>query len=260
MKRSFPDPAARFSETEQRVYAAIAARDGLKAREISRMLGIDRTEINRLLVSSALMRELCYQDREYAWHALIRQKAPHEGLYEFSGWYGTVGEFLAQDENAWLRQLEEGCRRIGRNLNDTRGLIHSFLDCRETMRALFDDLREMASLPTDRWEIVFELRFNRMRRIRIFADVLVITPGKVFSLEFKMKNRIDPEEAEQAVKYIPYLEILFGRGNDIYPALVLTGTSELFTYEPIGKTEYVLPVCSGDMLFNVFNEAMGFLG
>ena len=59
MNRSFPDPAARFSETEQRVYAAIAARDGLKAREISRMLGIDRTEINRLLVSSALMRELC---------------------------------------------------------------------------------------------------------------------------------------------------------------------------------------------------------
>ena len=29
------------------------------------------------------------------------------------------------------------------------------------------ELREMASLPTDRWEIVFELRFNRMRRIRM---------------------------------------------------------------------------------------------
>ena len=99
-----------------------------------------------------------------------------------------------------------------------------------------------------------------MRRIRIYTDVLVITPERVFPLEFKMKDRIEPEEVLQAAKYVPYLEILFGRRNDIYPALVLTGTSELFTYEPIGKTEYVLPVCSGDMLFNVFNEAMGFLG
>ena len=99
-----------------------------------------------------------------------------------------------------------------------------------------------------------------MRRIRIYADVLVITPGRVFPLEFKMKDRIEPDEVLQAAKYVPYLEILFGRGKDIYPALVLTGTSELFTYEPIGETEYVLPVCSGDMLFNVFNETMGFLG
>ena len=191
---------------------------------------------------------------------LVRQQAPYEGLYEFSGWYGTVAEFMAEDESAWLEELENGCKRIGRNLNDTRGLIHSFLDCRKTMRTLFDDLRDMTDFPADRWEIVFELRFNLMRRIRIYADVLVITPGRVFPLEFKMKDRIETDEVLQAAKYVPYLEILFGRGKDIYPALVLTGTSELFTYEPIGETEYVLPVCSGDMLFNVFNETMGFLG
>ena len=259
MKRSFPDPAARFSETEQRVYAAIAARDGLKAREISRMLGIDRTEINRLLVSSALMRELCYQDREYAWHALIRQKAPHEGLYEFSGWYGTVGEFLAQDENAWLRQLEEGCRRIGRNLNDTRGLIHSFLDCRKTMAGLFADLRDMMKQPFEGWELVFELRLNRARYIRIYTDVLLIAGEKAFSLEFKMKDRIDPEEVLQAAKYVPYLEILLGRSIDVIPALVLTGAEELYEYAPVTGTDYEIPVCSGDMLFNVLDEYLGFL-
>ena len=127
-----------------------------------------------------------------------------------------------------------------------------------TMLALFADLKEMR-VPTENWEIVFELRFNRMRRIRIYADVLVITPGKVFSLEFKMKNRIDPEEVEQAAKYIPYLEILFGRRTELYPALVLTGSEELFSYEPVRGTDAVVPVCSGNMLFNVFNEAMGFL-
>ena len=211
------------------------------------------------MVSSALMRELCYQDRDYLWHALVRQQPPYEGLYEFSGWYGTVPEFMKEDEETWLAELENGCRRIGRNLNDTRGLIHSFLDCRNTIRMLFKDLRELADLSMNNWEIVFELRFNLRRMIRIYADVLIILPGKVFTLEFKMKDRIDPEEVLQAAKYVPYLEVLFGRDTDIYPALVLTGTSDLFTYEKIGKTDYELPVCSGDMLFNVFNETLGFL-
>ena len=45
--------------------------------------------------------------------------------------------------------------------------------------------------------------------IRIYADVLVITEDKVFSLEFKMKEKIDPEEILQAAKYTEYLEVLF---------------------------------------------------
>lgn len=249
-----------FSETELQIYSLISRRDGIKAREIARELGLDKTEVSRWMVSSALMRELCYQDREFSWHALVRQNAPYTGLYEFSGWYGTVEEFLGQSKELWLEELENGCRRIGRNLNDTRGLIHSFLDCRETMRTLFQDLQSMSDLPAEKWEIVFELRFNLRSRIRIYADVLVILPGKVFSLEFKMKDRIDPDEILQAAKYVPYLEILFGRNTDVYPALVLTAASELFSYEPIGKTDFVLPVCSGDMLFNVFNEYLGFLG
>ena len=127
------------------------------------------------------------------------------------------------------------------------------------MRSLFADLKDMG-VAAEKWEIVFELRFNLRRYVRIYADVLVITPEKVFPLEFKMKERIDPEEVLQAAKYVPYLEILFGKEKDVYPALVLTGASELFTYEQIGRTDFVLPVCSGDMLFNVFNEAMSFLG
>ena len=250
---------ALFPEEEVRIYSLISASEGISARDMARQTGYDRKTINRLLVSSALMRELCYQDREYRWHAVVRQRPPYEGLYEFSGWYGTVREFLAQDEAEWLAQLEDGCRRIGRNLNDTRGLVHSFTDCRATMRGLFADLAEMTELAFPDWEIVFELRMNRARYVRIYADVLVITPGKVFSLEFKMKDRIDPDEVLQAAKYTPYLEILFGRRTDIIPALVLTGARDLFEYVPIGNTDCVLPVCSGEMLFNVLNEYMGFL-
>jgi len=249
----------RFSETEQRVYQLIARGEGLKAREIAARLGLDRAEVNRLLVSSALMREMCYQDREYRWHALIRQRTPHEGLYEFSGWYGFVREFMAQEEEAWLEQLQAGCGRIGRNLNDTRGLIHSFKDCRRTMRTLFDDLESMTNGAYLDWEMAFELRLNRARYIRVYADVLVLTPGRAFSLEFKMKREPDPEEVLQAAKYVPYLEILLGRETDVIPALVLTGASDLFDFVPVGDTEFELPVCSGDMLFNVFNEYLGFL-
>ena len=108
-----------FSREEREVYALISRNDGLKAREIAARTGMEKTEVSRLLFSSALMREMCYQDRDCRWHALIRQASVHEGLYEFSGWYGTVREFMELAEETWLELLTEGCRRIGRNLNDT---------------------------------------------------------------------------------------------------------------------------------------------
>ena len=248
-----------FSREERAVYTLISTGEGLKAKEIASTLNLSRADVNHLLFSSPLMHELCYQDSSFRWHALIRQTSVHEGLYEFSGWYGTVREFMSVGEDEWLSSLQEGCRRIGRNLKDTRGLFHSFLDCRSVMRTLFRDLAGMADVSFQDWEIVFELRINRARMIRIYADVLVITPDRVFSLEFKMKDAVDPDEVIQAAKYTPFLEVIFGPRYEICPALVLTAASELFDFVPIGETDMVLPVASGDMLFNVFNEYLCFL-
>lgn len=248
-----------FSQEERAVYSVISVCDGIMAKEIASRLGLTRQVVNHLLFSSPLMHELCYQDTSFRWHALIRQAPVHEGLYEFSGWYGTVREFMDTQENEWLTALQEGCRRIGRSLNDTRGLFHSFLDCRKVMESLFRDLSGMTDPSFRNWEIVFELRFNRARMIRIYADVLVITPDHVFSLEFKMKDTVDPVEIMQAAKYSPFLEVVFGPRYEICPALVLTAASDLFDFFPIGNTDMLLPVSSGDMLFNVFNEYLGFL-
>lgn len=248
-----------FSREERAVYSLISVRDGIKAKEIASTLGLPRPLVNHILFSSSLMHELCFRDGSFRWHALIRQSPVHEGLYEFSGWYGTVREFLDADEEEWLESLKEGCARIGRNLNDKRGLFHSFLDSRCVMRSLFRDLSSMAGASCLNWEIVFELRINRARMIRIYADVLVITPGRVFSLEFKMKDTVDPDEVIQAAKYCPALEVIFGPGYEVLPALVLTSSSDLFEFVPVGQEDIVLPVVSGDMLFNVFNEYMGFL-
>ena len=162
-------------------------------------------------------------------------------------------------EDQWLEKLTEGCCNIGRSLNDTRGLFHSFRDSREQMIGLFRDLESMTGSVFRNWEIAFELRLKRARYVRIYADVLIITENRVFSLEFKMKERIDPTEVLQAAKYCPFLEIMFGPTYEVIPVLVLTAAHDLFDYAQIGKTDAVLPVCSGDMLFNVFDEYLGFL-
>ena len=247
-------------ELERAVYSLICSRDGIKARDIARLTGADKTEVNRCLYLSPFMRELCYRDDAYLWHGLIRQARPHTGLGDFSGWYGTIGEFLALGEEAWFLDLQDGCRRIGRNLNDTRGLFHSFRDCRLVMLQLFTDLKSFwdgspeRKASMDSWELVFELRINRARYIRIYADVLVITGTKVFSLEFKMKDKAEPDEVSQAAKYVSYLEVLFGPQYDVIPALVLTKASDLYSSLFLNRTDAKLPVCSGDMLFNLFDE------
>ena len=91
------------------------------------------------------------------------------------------------------------------------------------------------------------------------ALILVITEDKVFSLEFVMKDAILAEEVSQAAKYVPYLEIVFGPEYEVIPALVLTAAKETFDFVSIGGSDAILPVCSGDMLFNIFDEYLGFL-
>ena len=246
-------------DIQRRICAEICRRDGIRAREIARDLNLDHGTVNHLLYASPLMKELCWQDRDYRWHGIVRQGRPHLGLQEFAGYYSTVGDFLDLSEEQWLSKLTEGCTNIGRNLNDTRGLIHSFRDCREQMLGLFRDLLELAGDGCLSWEIAFELRLKRSKHVRIYADVLVITEDRVFALEFKMKDKVEPDEVLQSAKYVPYLEIVFGKDYEIIPVLVLTAARELFCYVPIGKTDAVLPVCSGDMLFTAFDEYLGFL-
>ena len=248
-----------IQQTEQAICALICQSDGIRAREIARKLGLEHQTVNHVLYSSPLMKELCWQDREYRWHGIVRQARPHIGLQEFAGYYSRVCAFMDLSEEKWLQKLMEGCTNIGRNLNDTRGLFHSFRDCREQMRRLFDDLLEMSGEACLNWEIAFELRLKRSRYVRIYADVLVITENRVFSLEFKMKDRIDPKEILQAAKYVPYLEIVFGPDYEVIPVLVLTGATDVFSFHPAGEADMVLPVCSGDMLFNVFDEYLRFL-
>ena len=246
-------------QLEQRVCAAICQGDGLKASQIARRLGLDRSAVNHVLYASPLLKELCYQDRDYRWHGIIRQARPHLGLFEFSAYYSRVDEFLDLTEDMWMERMVEGCERIGRSVSDHRGLFHSFRDCRAQMARLFEDLLDMIGDACLGWEIAFEFRLKRARRVRIYADVLVITEDRVFSLEFKMKDAVEPEDAAQAAKYCPYLEIVFGPGYEVLPALVLTGARDLFDFCTIGESGFILPVCSGDMLFNVFDEYLGFL-
>lgn len=241
---------------ERDIYALICSGDGIKAKDIARKLNKERSVVNHYLYASPYMHELCCQDEAYNWHGYIRQARPHRGLEDFCGYYSTVREFLELSEEEWFEMLRKGCRRIGRNLNDARGLFHSFKDSAQAMRALFDDLEGVAY---EDWEIAFELRIKKSRAIRIYADVLVITEKYVFSLEFKMNDEIEEEEVAQAAKYSAYLEVLFGPEYDVIPVLVLTRADDLYRYVQLKGSTAEIPVCAGNMLFNVFDEYLGFL-
>ncbi len=242
------------TDLERKIYSLICTCDGIKAKDIARKMNADRTSVNRCLYGYPFIKDLCVRDDEYLWHGLIRQARPHTGLGDYCGWYGRVDRFMSLGEEEWFDSLLKGCRNIGRNLNDTRGLFHSFRDASQTMRDLFLDMK---GIDTGSWELCFELRIKRSRYIRIYADVLVISEDKVFSLEFKMKDEVLTEELTQAAKYAPYLEVIFGEKYDVIPALVLTAAHDLFTYEELPGTSGIIPVASGDMLFNVFEEYIG---
>lgn len=241
---------------ERAIFHQICSHNGILAKEIAKNTGLDRSTVNHYLYSSPFMNELCRQDDSYCWHGLIRQDKPHTGLGDFCAYSSYVDEFTALDDDAWFNIMLDGCRRVGRSTVNTRGLFHSFMDCRHVMLELFSDL---GTLVRPDWEIAFELKINKGRYVRIFADVIVITADKVFSLEFKMKDRIEIEEVCQAAKYAGYLEVLFGPDYDVISALVLTASSDLYRYEPLPGTDAAVPVCSGDMLLNLFDEYMDFL-
>lgn len=252
----------RIDPIERKIYRAICkSEDGIKARDIARCIGADHSTVNHFLYASPFMKELCWQDEDYNWHGMIPQSRPHYGIAEFSGYYSSVGEFLRMDADRWLELLKLGCENIGRNLNDTRGLFHSFCDARETMVHLFQDLKSFG-YPYElmkNWEIVFELRIKKSRHIRIYADVLLITKRFVFSLEFKMKDQIEPEEVTQCAKYCEYLDVIFGDDYEIVPVLVLTRARELYEDAVVGGTDAAIQVASGDMLYNVLDYYLGFL-
>lgn len=240
------------------MYALISSRDGISARDIARALGVTRREVNQRLYTYPFIRDLCFRDDAYRWYGSIRQAVPHVGLGEYCGWYGTVREFMRQEEDTWFDELCLGCQRIGRSLSDTRGLFHSFRDCRQTMRELFEALGEFG-VSCDVWELAFELRIRRAKWVRIYADVLVVTPTHAFSLEFKMKDTIDEDEVAQAAKYVPFLEVVLGDSVDVVAALVLTRAHDLYDHAPLAHSTAEVPVASADMLFNVFDEYLGFL-
>ncbi len=238
---------------EAKIYSVICSHEGIKAKDIGHLTGEPRSMINHYLYRSHYMKDLCYQDREYRWHGLIRQEVPHRGLADFSGYYGWVNDFLNTDYEDFLAQLKIGCKNIGRNLNDTRGLFHSFEETYDTMQNLFGDLMEhgMKSSDWENWEILFELRIKRSKMIRIYADVILITDQKVFSLEFKMKDEVLKEDVAQAAKYCEYLEVLFGPDYDVIPALVLSNGENVYEEAEIRHSTAMIPVCSGDRLYQL---------
>ena len=76
---------------------------------------------------------------------------------------------------------------------------------------------------------------------------------------WEQTKKNNPDELSQAAKYSPYLEVIFGPEYEVIPVLVLTRAEDLYRYEKFGGTTAEVPVCSGDMLFNVLDEYQGIM-
>ena len=85
--------------TERAICAAICRGNGLKAKEIGKQLGLDRSTVNQALYHSPLMKELCWQDDEYRWHGIMLRSRPHSGLQEFAGYYSLIRDFIRLSED-----------------------------------------------------------------------------------------------------------------------------------------------------------------
>ena len=60
-------------DLERAICAVICRSDGIRAKEIAGKLAVERSAVNRVLYRSPLLKELCWQDRDYRWHGIIRQ-------------------------------------------------------------------------------------------------------------------------------------------------------------------------------------------
>ena len=89
-------------QKDREICVLICRNSGIKAKDIAKELKIDRQEVNHILYSSPLMKELCWQDQDLYWHGIVKQARPHIGLQEFAGYYDTAEHFLRLTED--LRQ------------------------------------------------------------------------------------------------------------------------------------------------------------
>ena len=109
-------------QAQRSVCAAICQGNGLKAKEIARLLDLDRGTVNHILYSSPLLKELCWQDDDYRWHGIIQQSRPHRGLYEFSGFLVWLKSFL-------LFRKKNGCSSLPQDAGASAEISTTPVDC-----------------------------------------------------------------------------------------------------------------------------------
>ena len=120
-----------MNETEIKLYETICRNDGIKVREIARLTGVEKTELNRLLYNAPFIHELCYRDKDYHWNGLIRQTRPHYGLQDFCGYYDihdgstdAAKEALIKKVNAGkIKVLIGSTMKLGTGVNVQENLI-----------------------------------------------------------------------------------------------------------------------------------------
>ena len=106
-----------------------------------------------------------------------------------------------------------------------------------------------------RSEEVTKIVLSEISTILIESTAVSLTTGLLAELSKRKIKVIFCDEKRNP----SYLEVLFGPQYEVIPVLVLTKAEDLYQYVELPGTTAELPVCSGDMLFNIFDEYLGFL-
>jgi hypothetical protein len=111
---------------------------------------------------------------------------------ERCGWYGKVKDFLKLNESSFIESLIHF-------IPDANELqIAAWKDCYHFLQDVFPEV--ISKINCSEWGIIFEYELPREGGRR--PDVLILLPGRLVVLEFKMKSSLLTADAEQLTGYL----------------------------------------------------------
>lgn len=246
-----------MNNLEQKIYEAIKAHNGILAKDISLITGIEKRTVSSLLYHSNELKSRCYMDENWFHYtrdsnSIASPSFRHSGLAQHSCYYGSVADFVQLNVDDWIIMMNEGCIRAKKGGIGT-AQIKAWADCFEVMQGAFSAYFNMEA-----WDIAFEYN-STYEGVNRWVDVLLIIDNKIIVIEFKMVRCFFEKYLDQTEKYIPDLERYFIKEDvEIVPLLVLTQAVNLRESYPYRNLDYALEVCSGDILSNVIESILSF--
>lgn len=142
------------------------------------------------------------------------------------GWQGSLSEFFNADREEILTRLKAFNDRIrseyGNPDRDEQMQVDAWSDCIEVLNEALSPFR------AEPWQLIFEYELPRQGGRR--PDVVLLMPGQLHVLEFKMKSKARTSDMQQCSNYVRdlsmYHDVIHREGIQVSGLLILTRSRE----------------------------------